>query len=622
MKCLTSILLFIISFSASRAQTESVHLHIDKTICYAADTLWFSAYIFDNNHPSSLSVNLYVELYNDSNILCSRKTFPINNSISIGQLETPTKPGLYWIRSYTRNSSYFLQSLTIRGIENKVVVRKLLDYKEAPAATEVSGILISSAYGKDGILSSMFPKSGSKYNDKPFELILKYYGSTIGKYPFILKKERQRSILISQDSLRGYVRGYVSLLFYNADTLVAQQAVFIPSPKYTPIEIRKDNMGYVIKLKDNYSCWNYSLAVVNSTIGDNPTDIRHCLSPPGKIREIDTSFLAYQGVVNNLSGRGSLIKNRDLVFMLQKDSFTNIKLIRLDSAGNFLLSRLFFYDTASIHYMLNGWYGDKLNDIRLTLSKPDYPEFVPPVPSDYEWDTLNIPASLTLPSWDAHAYLKPVIVTADSRKELEHRYTTSKFAWPAHFSFDLANRPIYDYQILEYLKRELPWFAWADFGKPPAFKGKPVVFYLDEQVINWRDLIVTHVHDLAYMKVIEDFPEDDPSIRMVSGISQDVLPGIKDPGSIDNSPAAMICMYSRRGKDLRLIPGKFNTISIKGYDRPLIWRLPDRTTLFWAPYINNNFRFNLPFSDGHSFKIVIEGVNKAGEVFHFEEKIN
>lgn len=609
-------------FSASYAQTESVHLHFDKTICYPADTAWFTAYIFDNNTLSNFSKNLYVELYDESNHLSLRKVFLIANGMSMGQLELPKKVGMYWIRSYTRNSSYFLQSLTIRGVDNAVVVRNLLDYKESPVTTEASGLLINSQYNKKGISCTIFPENSSPYNNQPFKLILKYYNTKIGDYAFIINQGRQRNILISPDSLRGYVHGYVSLLFYNSDTLVAKQDLFIPQ-REVPAQLIKEGDGYIFRINDSTN-WTYSLSVVNTSAFSPSGNIEHSLSVPATSRVIDTSYLTFHATVSSTKGKEGLIKDADLVVALGKDSLSNIRLLPIDHLGKISYSGLRFFGTSNLNYLLNGYTGDKVSDIKITLTPEEYPEFTAPDSTDYESDTLNIIASLNLPNLDTLKYLKPVYVEASYKKALDNRYTTGRFSWPAHFSYDLIHADKYNYSILDYLQLELPWFGYNPFGNvSPGFKFKPVIFYLDEQVINWRELFNIHIKELAYVKVIEDFIDDDPYIRSVAGIDGDKLPTLANPYGTDNSPSAMICLYTPKGKDLRFMPGKLLTVPIKGYDQPQSWSYADRATLLWAPYNKaHEYRFALPSTNSSSFKLIVEGANKNGEVLHFERELS
>src|SRR5689334_20822398 len=101
------LILIIFSSCSVFAQTESVYLHLDKSVAYPEDTIWFRGYIFDGKQVSRRSTNLNVELYNNEGKLQSRMLFPIANGVVYGQLAVPATPGIYWLRSYTRNSGFF-----------------------------------------------------------------------------------------------------------------------------------------------------------------------------------------------------------------------------------------------------------------------------------------------------------------------------------------------------------------------------------------------------------------------------------------------------------------------------------------------------------------------------------
>ena len=617
------LVLTIGSVTRLSAQSESVYLHLDKRVCYPGDSVWFRGSLFEDNHPSNLSTNLYVELYDDSNKLCSRKTFPIISSVSIGQVEIPRRSGLYWIRSYTKNSSFFIRSLTARNHGPAVVIRKMPDEKGLPAILDSSGLFFNTVNTAKGISCTIIPDSSSKYNGKPFKLLLKNYESNAGEYAFTLNRWRQRNILINKDS----VRGWLSLFFYNADTLVARQDIFVPEKNNTPVELKKDKDGYVLKIKDGAD-WNYSLAVVRDTTPSDPSDnILNCLAPPGVRRPTDTSFLTYHATVSDGSARHSHVKNGALAVLFQNDSTSDTRLIPIDGEGKISLSGLYFFDTTYMHYRLNEKaVGGRASGLKLVLDQPKYPVFVAPDSSSYELDTLNYGIAADFPNFDTVNYMAPAIVTprwADRNKTLDLRYTTGRFSNPARYSFDLIHADLkYDFDVMDYLKKQLPGYCGGSFNDTPKYVGKPVVFYLNEQLLNWR-VMPTNLQEMAYVKVFEDFIEDDRYIRMVSDIPDDSFPTLKNPRGTDNAPRAMIAVYTRKDKDFRSLPGEMDELAIKGYDRPKRWSRGDRNTLLWAPYIDKkSYSFSIPNYDGRSFKVIVEGVNRAGETLHFEQVVD
>ncbi|MFX1704987.1 hypothetical protein PV783_13580 [Chitinophaga sp. CC14] len=602
----------------SSGQTESIHLHLDKTIAYPGDTCWFRAYFFIKNLPAAVSTNLYVEVYNQQDNLVTRTSFPVIEAMSMGQLPVPCQQGQYWLRAYTRNSNFFIQSLTVRNAENQISTRSLFKTNQSMAFSDLPGLLITSSYSKGHISCTLFPDSKCKYQSKKIEILVKCYDQLVARYNFELNS-RQKNIIVVPDSSLIRFHGFVSLIFLCNDTIIDKQEILVPC-RSIPIDLIKDTGAYVLKIRDTTD-WNYSLSVTCQPENLEMASITNSLRPPGLPKPTDTAFLSYQGIVNSTTGKKGPIRDHELVIVLGKDSLNKVNLVSIDTTGKLTFSGLIFFDSSYLNYMLNGYTGDKLSNILLTLNQPCYPAFQPPGQEDYQENTLYDPPNLLLPTLDTLKYLKPVMVIAAYKKAIDNRYATGRFSWPAHFSFDLIHANKYNYSILDYLNLELPWFGSNIFGiKPPTFKGHPVVFYLDEQLINWRELNKLYINDLAYVKVIEDFVDDDRYIRMVSDIEDDIHPNLKDPYGSDNAPSAMICVYRRKGKDFRPIAGNLLSLKVKGYDRPQEWKTPDRTTLLWLPYFHEKeLRFILPWAKPTRIQIVVEGVNSQGEIFHFEK---
>ena len=608
-----------------RAQTESVFLHLDKTIAYPGDTCWFRGYIFRDNHLSTVSTNLYVELYDSSNNLITRRVFPAMNTVSIGQVGLPMRPGLYWLRAYTRNSAFFLQSISIRSSDNPIVIRTLRDDKEMPVIMDTAGLFISTNNTAKAVVCTLESDSDRRYTDRPLRLALSSYGDSAGEYMFVLNKHRQKSIVIQKKNIRGYL----TLRFYQGDTLLARQDIFVPQERHVPLRLVKDSGKYTFHIDDSAG-WNYSLAIVRANQPVTMGTIMHSLSPSLDPQPTDTAYISIRGRVNRATRHSSLVSNKDIVMIIQKDSLSQTLLAPIDSSGSFSLSGFYFFDTARLRYMLNTPEGEKPKEIGLRIDHGQYPLFTPPDSSEYALDTLNLPVTWTMPVFDSSKYLKPVVVTtsyAHRNDALDKRYTSGRFSIPAHFSFDLRDTSAtkYVYDIFDYLRRELPWFTTSVRGdSAPRFKDKPVIFFLDEQLVNWRQLNdASRIRNIAYIKVIEDFVDDDSFTRMISDIAADTLPTLKNPNGTDNKPSAMICIYTRQGNDWQSLPtdpGDLAVVPVKGFDRPLSWQTPDRTTWNWVPYSNNHvYSLNVPDAPPGTFKVVVQGVNPAGETFFFEE---
>ena len=86
---------------------EKVYLHFDNTAYYMGEKMWFKAYVIrsDNNHPTSVSKVLYVELLDRTGNVIDTQKLPIDK---LGQadgtfnLNKVLAGGFYEVRAYTR----------------------------------------------------------------------------------------------------------------------------------------------------------------------------------------------------------------------------------------------------------------------------------------------------------------------------------------------------------------------------------------------------------------------------------------------------------------------------------------------------------------------------------------
>jgi hypothetical protein len=68
---------------------EKIHVHFDKNVYNAGETVWFKAYVFAGAFPSSISKNFYAELSDaDGNVL-QRKVAPLLESTAAGNFDLP-----------------------------------------------------------------------------------------------------------------------------------------------------------------------------------------------------------------------------------------------------------------------------------------------------------------------------------------------------------------------------------------------------------------------------------------------------------------------------------------------------------------------------------------------------
>ncbi len=82
---------------------EKIHIHFDKEVYLPGETIWFKAYIFEENLPSERSTNFYAALYDEDGVLIQDQLSPIINSTSDGHFDIPDSLGSKQLicRAYT-----------------------------------------------------------------------------------------------------------------------------------------------------------------------------------------------------------------------------------------------------------------------------------------------------------------------------------------------------------------------------------------------------------------------------------------------------------------------------------------------------------------------------------------
>ncbi|MEI8060542.1 MAG: hypothetical protein WCG67_10330, partial [Ferruginibacter sp.] len=92
-----------ISFYSDNFPQEKVHFHTDKEAYLPGETVWFKAYIMEDELPSTFSTNLYADLLDEQGKLIDHKTMPILSATADGYFILPDSSvgTTYTIRAYT-----------------------------------------------------------------------------------------------------------------------------------------------------------------------------------------------------------------------------------------------------------------------------------------------------------------------------------------------------------------------------------------------------------------------------------------------------------------------------------------------------------------------------------------
>lgn len=68
---------------------EKIHIHFDKEAYLPGETIWFKAYLFEENMPSERSTNLYTAIYDDKGNLIKQHISPVFMGTADGHFDIP-----------------------------------------------------------------------------------------------------------------------------------------------------------------------------------------------------------------------------------------------------------------------------------------------------------------------------------------------------------------------------------------------------------------------------------------------------------------------------------------------------------------------------------------------------
>jgi hypothetical protein len=79
----------IINYYGANYPQEKIHIQFDKELYVPGETIWFKAYIFEENLPSARSTNFYAALYDEDGNRLQDHISPIFNSVTDGHFIIP-----------------------------------------------------------------------------------------------------------------------------------------------------------------------------------------------------------------------------------------------------------------------------------------------------------------------------------------------------------------------------------------------------------------------------------------------------------------------------------------------------------------------------------------------------
>ena len=639
---------------------ESVHLHCDKYLVQSGDTIWWKAYLFDGLLPSRLSTNLYVELFSPTGRLLQQGLFPVDSSVSIGQvgISDTLASGVYWLRAYTRyqlrvdSTHLFSTPITVLNEKSleKAAIAEPMDPRQAPFVIHREGLLVVATPTDSGVNCHIEADSVCPYIGQPLDLVLAHFHVPSVRATFSLNRERYWQDLLLKDT--GLV-GPGDLLLFSGGHLICRDSLFLGVLPSAEVSIQEDTLNVQ---PGGYNVWSVRIAGVtpyNCSI--SVTDAGRSISNPTSIvggpaadplpydavgksglglPSADTSYLTWTGRV--LSEKGTTIKGGELVLLAHNASLKRAKplLVSIDDNGRFSIRGGFFFDSLSVSYQLNSYQDDpSAKGVHLVLDGFRIPDFVKPVTlfrleTDAEISTqLKEIQHMELPAGTRVKELPQVIVTGNVLKELDKRYASGMFSEPAPYLLDVrTDKSVHT--IWAYLRKNLPGFmGGADLGMAPTFNDKSVVFFVDDQLQSLSDMEDYWYEEIAFVKAYPSLWVDEtPFTKWKTGFAGFSLSGgsggLKTPNGSD---PPVVCLYTRKGDDIRTGWRGLSTMKFPGYSAIRSWTRSSQNNpcLYWQPLeARNQFKIRFYNGSANRYRICIEGLSPEGKVVHCEEVIS
>lgn len=241
---------------------EKLHLHTDKSVYIAGDTIWFRAHVVDaaTHIPATVSRCVYVELINQLDSVIHRVRVSLSDSIYCGYMLIPisTPQSNYHLRAYTR----FMENLTqdcLYDVELLVInpvitgnISETLNIKDEQLDTTAS--LFDLNHHNDTLSVALSPVVVAKLS-RGEKLYLAMHCRGIVFYAEALEKERERYLF----DLSTFPAGVVQTLLLDDQLQLVEQHLLCTNEKKSlnikfttdkPTYNRRERVNVVMKLLD------------------------------------------------------------------------------------------------------------------------------------------------------------------------------------------------------------------------------------------------------------------------------------------------------------------------------------------------------------------------------------
>lgn len=358
----------------------------------------------------------------------------------------------------------------------------------------------------------------------------------------------------------------------------------------------------------------------------------------GKLPKIiypkDSSYLSLSGKIYGATSTQLRDAASIILLISQKKSGDGNKLVMLpvESNGTFNDPSLFLFDTAHVFYKLS----KGINNASVKFMENRLPALRYRMPAagffytqlddttGYNRHFRLSDETLKLLQQLEGKTLENVIVKAKTKSPLEimdQKYSSGLFAGGDSYQFDLVNDKFgfASRNVFEYLQAKVAGLQINTASNPPSmtWRGGSPQLFLDEVPLDADFVSSISVSQIAYIKVFRP-------------------PFFGGSGSSANGA---ISIYTRRGDDAKAEPGKgLASSTVSGYTAIRQFYSPNyssfnaanekrdiRTTLYWNPQVTttalkNKVRIFFYNNDvSKSFRVVIEGMTKDGQLTHLEQ---
>ncbi|HTJ12855.1 MAG TPA: hypothetical protein VL547_12545 [Dinghuibacter sp.] len=470
---------------------------------------------------------------------------------------------------------------------------------------------------------------------------------------FIRPSDIRRAATLTLDTLNLGARGYNAWNLHFDDTTTGYMSVSVtdadvltPEPNrrniLTGLLLESDLKGNIYNpgfyFRDDADSTQALLDLVMRTHGWRRFDWRALEA--GRlpvIKYTDKNYLSFHGQARTESGKKAVTNTLLTMFLRGNDSTKKLMITQLDSAGNFTLDGLVFFDTAQVYYQVNkkGWAGENVQ-LRMDPT-PNFPisreQLLGAVFPEGERDTAfvgkgNREADLLagLRRLQRAKELQEIVIKGHKKtplEEMDARYTSGMFAGGDSHNFDLVNDHFASsyIDILTFLQGRVPGLivSGAYPNSSARYRGGTPAFFVDEVNTDINMLEEIPVTDIAYVKV---FP---PPFF----------------GATGGGPYGAIAIYTRRGGDETVNMPGLKRLTLLGYapirtfyspvytNHDSTGAYPDyRTTLAWSPFLftsGTSHTVPVRFYNNDECKhvrIVVEGIDEDGKLLHFERVVD